>query len=49
MHRTEMEKRKENEMTVELDQGVAYVQFEKKLNIRFIMHHFATIWPTRVP
>ena len=42
MHRKETEKRKENEMTVELDQGVAYVQFEKKLNIRFLMQYFTT-------
>ena len=40
-----MEKLEANQMIVEVDQGVAYVQFEKKLNIRSHIRYITTLWP----
>ena len=36
-----------NQMMVEVDQGVAYVQFEKKMNIRSHIQYIAYIWGLR--
>ena len=42
-----MEKLRVNQMMVEVDQGVAYVQFEKKMNIRSHIQYIAYIWGLR--
>ena len=34
-------------MMVEVDQGIAYVQFEKKMNIRSHIQYIAYIWGLR--
>ena len=45
LFRTDVEKLEANQMIVEVDQGVAYVQFEKKLNIRSHIQFIPTLWP----
>ena len=47
LFRTDVEKLEANQMIVEVDQGVAYVQFEKKLNIRSHIQYIATLWPKK--
>ena len=42
-----MEKLGANQMIIEVDQGVAYVQFEKKMNIRSHIQYIAYIWDLR--
>ena len=39
-----MEKVKANQMAVEIEQGVAYVQFEKKLDIRSRFQYIASLY-----
>ena len=47
LFRTDVEKLEANQMIIEVDQGVAYVQFEKKLNIRSHIQYIATLWPKK--
>ena len=42
-----MEKLGANQMIIEVDQGVAYVQLEKKMNIRSQIQYIAYIWVLR--
>ena len=42
-----MEKLGANQMIIEVDQGVAYVQLEKKMNIRSHIQYVAYIWGLR--
>ena len=42
-----MEKLGANQMIIKVDQGVAYVQFEKKMNIRSHIQYIAYIWDLR--